>query len=119
MLQAAIADARKKDRDTEGVQQDVKPFDWSYSTDYKSTTHNGESKGKRQATDQSTHPIRMDLLSRPDLILFFDSADLYEDELVENGIGLLSIKVRVMPERLLLLGRFFLRLDSVVARMFA
>jgi type 2A phosphatase activator TIP41 len=117
MLQVAVADAWKKDRDTEGVQQVVKPFDWSYSTNYKGTTHHGESKGEWQATDQTTHPIRTDLLSRPDPILFFDSVDLYEDELADNGIGLLSIKVRVMPERLLLLSRFFLRLDGVVVRM--
>lgn len=117
MLQVAVADAWKKDRDTEGVKEVVKPFDWSYSTDYKGTTRPGESKGEWQATDQSKHPIRTDLLSRPDPILFFDSVDLYEDELADNGIGLLSIKVRVMPERLLLLSRFFLRLDGVVVRM--
>lgn len=117
MLQVAVADAWKKDRDTEGVQQVVKPFDWSYSTDYKGTTHPGASKGEWQPTDQSKHPIRTDLLSRPDPIWFFDSVDLYEDELADNGIGLLSIKVRVMPERLLLLSRFFLRLDGVVVRM--
>ncbi|GAB7331434.1 hypothetical protein MBLNU13_g02850t1 [Cladosporium sp. NU13] len=117
MLQVAVADAWKKDRDTEGVQQVVKPFDWSYSTDYKGTTHAGESKGEWQTTDQTKHPIRTDLLSRPDPILFFDSVDLYEDELADNGIGLLSIKVRVMPDRLLLLSRFFLRLDGVIVRM--
>ncbi|KAM0718674.1 hypothetical protein Q7P37_005745 [Cladosporium fusiforme] len=117
MLQVAVADAWKKDRDTEGVKEVVKPFDWSYSTDYKGTTRLGESKGEWQVTDQSKHPIRTDLLSRPDPILFFDSVDLYEDELADNGIGLLSIKIRVMPERLLLLSRFFLRLDGVVVRM--
>lgn len=30
---------------------------------------------------------------------------------------MLSIKIRVMPERLLLLSRFFLRLDNVVLRI--
>ena len=42
---------------------------------------------------------------------------LYEDELADNGIAMLSVKVRVMPERLLLLSRFFLRLDGVVVRV--
>jgi len=32
-------------------------------------------------------------------------------------MSLLSIKVRVMPERLLLLSRFFLRLDDVLFRI--
>lgn len=118
MLQVAIADAWKKDREhNDDIKQVVKPFDWSYSTDYKGTTHTGRSSGSWQITDSTAHPIRTDLLSKPDPILFFDTVDLYEDELADNGIGLLSIKVRVMPERLLLLSRFFLRLDGVIVRI--
>lgn len=59
----------------------------------------------------------MDKLRRPDPILFFDEVDLYEDELGDNGMSLLSIKIRVMPARLLLLSRFFLRLDDVIFRI--
>jgi len=118
MLQVAVAEEWKKERShQEEVKQVVKPFDWSYSTDYKGTTHAGEAKGGWEETDQSRSPIRNDLLSRPDPILFFDTVDLYEDELADNGIALLSIKVRVMPERLLLLSRFFLRLDGVIIRI--
>jgi type 2A phosphatase activator TIP41 len=57
------------------------------------------------------------LLKRPDPILFFDDVILYEDELADNGIAMLSCKIRVMPARLLLLTRFFLRLDDVVFRI--
>lgn len=42
---------------------------------------------------------------------------LYEDELADNGIAMLSCKIRVMPARMLLLVRFFLRLDDVVFRI--
>lgn len=42
---------------------------------------------------------------------------LYEDELADNGISMLSCKIRVMPDRLLLLSRFFMRLDNVVVRL--
>ena len=42
---------------------------------------------------------------------------LYEDELADNGITMLSCKIRVMPERLLLLMRFFMRLDNVLFRL--
>jgi type 2A phosphatase activator TIP41 len=59
----------------------------------------------------------LDKLRRPDPILFFDEVDLYEDELGDNGMSLLSIKIRVMPARLLLLSRFFLRLDDVIFRV--
>jgi type 2A phosphatase activator TIP41 len=57
------------------------------------------------------------LLSQPDPILFFSSIDLFEDELADNGMSLLTVKVRVMPRRLLLLSRFFLRLDDVIFRI--
>lgn len=42
---------------------------------------------------------------------------LYEDELADNGIAVLSVKIRVMADRLLLLSRFFLRLDGVIVRI--
>lgn len=118
MLQVAVAEEWKKERShQEEVKQVVKPFDWSYSTDYKGTTRMAESSGEWQETDQTKHPIRTDLLSRQDPILFFESVDLYEDELADNGIALLSVKIRMMPERLLLLSRFFLRLDGVIVRI--
>jgi type 2A phosphatase activator TIP41 len=59
----------------------------------------------------------IELLKRPDPILFFDEVVLYEDELADNGIAMLSCKIRVMPGRLLLLSRFFMRLDNVLIRL--
>lgn len=67
--------------------------------------------------EPSAIPIPVELLKRPDPILFFDDVMLYEDELADNGISMLSCKVRVMPDRLLLLSRFFLRLDNVIFRL--
>ena len=42
---------------------------------------------------------------------------LYEDEMADNGITMLSCKIRVMPKRLLLLCRLFMRLDNVLVRI--
>ena len=42
---------------------------------------------------------------------------LYEDEMADNGITMLSCKVRVMPQRMLLLCRFFMRLVNVLVRL--
>jgi type 2A phosphatase activator TIP41 len=67
--------------------------------------------------EASSTPIPIELLKRPDPILFFDEVMLYEDELADNGISMLSCKIRVMPSRLLLLCRFFMRLDNVVVRL--
>lgn len=95
----------------EDIKEVVKPFDWSYSTDYKGTTPHSPA---FQPTDC---PIPLELLKRPDPIKFFDEVMLYEDELADNGIAMLSCKIRVMPQRLLLLVRFFMRLDDVVFRI--
>ena len=62
-------------------------------------------------------PLPTHLLTLPDPILFFLTLDLYEDELADNGLALLHIKLRVMPARLLLLQRFFMRLDDVLFRV--
>lgn len=90
----------------------MKPFDWSYTTNYKGTLRTGS-----PPFESSTKPIPVELLKRPDPILFFDEVMLYEDELADNGIAMLSCKIRVMPARMLLLSRFFMRLDDVIFRI--
>jgi type 2A phosphatase activator TIP41 len=95
----------------EDIKEVIKPFDWSYSTDFKGATP------KEPAFKPTETPIPLALLTRPDPIIFFDEVMLYEDELADNGIAMLSCKIRVMPARLLLLTRFFLRLDDVLLRI--
>jgi type 2A phosphatase activator TIP41 len=92
----------------------IKPFDWSYTTDYKGSPKSPDASVQFAATETE---LPLHLLMRQDPILFFSSVDLFEDELADNGMSLLSIKVRVMSQRLLLLARFFLRLDGVVFRL--
>ncbi|KAI9373141.1 TIP41-like family-domain-containing protein [Aspergillus egyptiacus] len=115
MLKVAYSKEWQRSREAthEGIKEVVKPFDWSYTTDYKGTVlstqgHNFE---------ETSTPIPIELLKRPDPILFFDEVILYEDELADNGITMLSCKIRVMPGRLLLLSRFFMRLDNVLFRL--
>lgn len=114
MLQVAYSKEWQKSRENmhEGIKEVVKPFDWSYSTDYKGTLH-----PTAPPFEKSNTPIPIELLKRPDPILFFDDVMLYEDELADNGITMLSCKIRVMPSRLLLLARFFMRLDNVLFRL--
>ncbi|XP_050208756.1 TIP41-like protein [Mercurialis annua] len=50
-------------------------------------------------------------------ILFYDEVVLYEDELADNGVSLLTVKVRVMPSCWFLLLRFWLRVDGVLMRL--
>ncbi|KAL2711050.1 Type 2A phosphatase activator TIP41 [Kluyveromyces marxianus] len=99
---------------TEEGLQFGKHWDWSYTTLYKGTT-NEDSDYEFVRDDDYQLPI--DKLSRRDPILFYDDFILFEDELADNGISILSIKLRVMAERLLLLCRFFLRVDEVLFKI--
>ena len=101
-----------REKKHEGITEVVKPFDWSYSTDYQGTILKST-----PPFQPSEKPIPLELLKQPDPIIFFDEVMLYEDEMADNGITLLSCKVRVMPARLLLLSRFFMRLDNVLVRI--
>lgn len=100
----------------------VKHYDWTYTTEYKGTIHDDDEKSNEavryvfRRDDFVELPI--DKLSRPDPILYFDDMILYEDELADNGISLLTCKIRVMNERLLLLMRFFLNVDDVILRVY-
>ncbi|TVY41572.1 TIP41-like protein [Lachnellula occidentalis] len=100
-----------REKTHEGIKEVVKPFDWSYSTNYKGTITNGK------PFADSEEPIPLELLKRPDPILFFEEVLLYESELDDNGISLFSCKLRVMPDRMLLLCRLFMRLDKVLVRI--
>ena len=55
-------------------------------------------------------------LMRKEEILFYHNLTLFEDELHDHGISLLSVKVRVMPSGFYVLLRFFLRVDNVLLR---
>lgn len=90
--------------------ESVKPYDWTYSTNYKGTLTKAQFKPTEKA-------IPVQKLLRPDPILFFDESILFEDELGDNGISMLSTKVRVMHLCLLLLCRFFLRVNDVAFRI--
>eukprot|EP00249_Psilotum_nudum_P010954 c22871_g1_i1 orf=529-1536(-) len=56
-------------------------------------------------------------LQARDPILFYDEVVLYEDELADNGVSLLTVKVRVMPSCWFLLLRYWLRVDGVLMRL--
>ena len=112
-LKVAYSKAWHQSReDNHDIKEVIKPFDWSYTTDFKGTLAPGSPE-----FEPSSKPIPLELLKRPDPILFFDDVILYEDELADNGIAMLSVKARVMPARLLLLQRYFMRLDNVLLRI--
>lgn len=89
-------------------------YDWTYTTKYKGTIKSGT----HNFTQDNSTALPLDKLSRPDPILFYDDMILFEDELADNGISVVNVKIRVMNERALLLSRFFLRVDGVLFRVY-
>ncbi|XP_057339900.1 TIP41-like protein [Microplitis mediator] len=111
-LKLACAEAWQESRSDckEYLQEKVKPFDWTFTTDYMGTSSGFQ-------VTETDERIDMEKLKRKDKILFYHDLTLFEDELHDNGIASLSVKIRVMPGSLFILLRYFLRIDNVMLRI--
>ncbi|GAA5863707.1 hypothetical protein JCM1840_000110 [Sporobolomyces johnsonii] len=104
----------------------VKPYDWTYTTldtgsvSSPSFSPSPSSSASSWTPAPPTHPgIPLALLARTDIpILFFDEVPLFEDELGDNGIAEVTVRVRVNATSLYILSRFSLRIDRVLFRHF-
>jgi len=110
-VKIACADAWKESRTETGQMDEVKPFDWTFTTDYVGTLTGGFT-----VTPTDTR-IDLDKLRRREKILFYHDLLLFEDELHDNGTAVCSVKIRVMPASFFILLRYFLRIDNVMLRM--
>ncbi|GAA5876293.1 hypothetical protein JCM3774_003716, partial [Rhodotorula dairenensis] len=100
-----------------------KPFDWTYTTLHPGSTTSPESGSGSDLAWRAappTHPgIPLASLARTDIpILFFEEVPLFEDELGDNGIANVTVRVRVNHESFFILSRFALRIDNVLFRHF-
>ncbi|XP_063989529.1 TIP41-like protein [Diachasmimorpha longicaudata] len=111
-IQLACAESWKESRADckEYLEEKVKPFDWTFTTDYTGTMED-------VTIEETKERIDMEKLKRKEKILFYHELTLFEDELHDNGIGSLSVKIRVMPGSLFILLRYFLRIDNVMLRI--
>ncbi|GAA5876006.1 hypothetical protein JCM16303_006990 [Sporobolomyces ruberrimus] len=102
----------------------VKPFDWTYTTLHPGNTIPPSSPTPSSPLEWKKAPpthqgIPLALLARTDIpILFFDEVPLFEDELGDNGIADVTIRVRVNSSSLYVLARYALRIDHVLFRHF-
>ncbi|EGS20415.1 uncharacterized protein CTHT_0022450 [Thermochaetoides thermophila DSM 1495] len=125
LLQVAYAKEWSRSREQSSaadIREVVRPYDWSYTCCYKGDETKGrEGEGlvevEEEAARRGEKAIPIELLKRRDPILFADEVVLYESELDDNGISVLSVKLRVMDQRMLLLCRLFMRLDNVLIRV--
>ncbi|CAK5072881.1 unnamed protein product [Meloidogyne enterolobii] len=120
-----------------------KPFDWTYTSNYKGTL------GKNIKIEKGNNvKINYEKLKRKDPIQFYSQIALYEDELADNGCAQFNeqkkqffalnfylkkiyfgdnkkiiiflkmmIRIRIMPDTFFVLCRFYLRVDHVMVRI--
>lgn len=100
--------------DSEHSKDVVKRYDWTYTTDYRGTLLGEHMQIKVTPT---TDRIDMERLKAREQIKFFEDVLLFEDELHDHGVSMISVKIRVMPTSFFLLLRFFLRVDGVLIRI--
>ena len=113
-MKVAYAAEWLQDRAGVQVSKEVpNPFDWTYTTDFQGTIIQEELVKVGETSDR----IDMEKLKRHEKIHFYQSMVLFEDELADNGIAKLTVKMRVMPSSFFILVRFFLRVDDVLIRM--
>lgn len=70
----------------EYMKETIKPFDWTFTTDYMGTMSGFQ-------VEDTDERIDMEKLKRKDKILFYVDITLFEDELHDNGIASLSVKM--------------------------
>ncbi|KAK4522539.1 hypothetical protein GAYE_PCTG10G0429 [Galdieria yellowstonensis] len=91
-------------------------YDWTFSTTYGGTWLMQGEETPLSATESC---LDWSLLRREDIpLLFFKELTLYEDELDDQGISSLSVRLRVMSSFFYVLCRFWLRVDDVHFRLY-
>ncbi|KAF5760328.1 putative TIP41-like protein [Helianthus annuus] len=104
-------------------EQIILDYDYTFTTPYSGsetveTSGGVDSEGNnRYKWEDCEEQINVAALTSKEPILFYDEVVLYEDELADNGVSLLTVKVRVMPSYWFLLLRFWLRVDGVLMRL--
>ncbi|XP_076466430.1 TIP41-like protein [Babylonia areolata] len=115
-LKVAASKAWREARaECEHIKNVVKPFDWTFTTDYKGTLFGQP--GAQFKVTPTDERIDIEKLKQRERICFYDDVMLFEDELSDNGSSILNVKIRVMPSSFFILLRFFMRVDQVIVRI--
>jgi type 2A phosphatase activator TIP41 len=69
-----------------------KPFDWTFTTDYKGTDVPNEERMGFEFEETQTR-IDFEKLKTKEDILFYDDIHLFEDELADHGVAQCSVKI--------------------------
>ncbi|CAH1229609.1 TIPRL [Branchiostoma lanceolatum] len=115
LMKVAVSEAWREARaGSEHIHEVIKPFDWTFTSNYKGTLLKDS---VPLQVEETIELIDIEKLKQRERIVYFEEVVLFEDELADNGCSTLSVKIRVMPTSFFLLMRFFLRVDNVIIRV--
>lgn len=86
-IKVACAEAWKETRDPLHMEQKIKPFDWTFTTDY------AGSFSDLFEIETTEERIDIERLKEREKILFYHELMLFEDELHDNGIASCTVKI--------------------------
>eukprot|EP00099_Drosophila_melanogaster_P017515 NP_608377.1 uncharacterized protein Dmel_CG9578 [Drosophila melanogaster] len=110
-LEVACAQEWRETRNEQTMEEKFKPFDWTFTSTYQGTMNE---KVRSETTNQTLNKFK---LMQRENIIFYHDLTLFEDELHDHGISVMSVRIRVMPSGFFILLRHFLRVDHVLIRM--
>ncbi|XP_074275486.1 TIP41-like protein [Silene latifolia] len=102
-------------------EQVILDYDYTFTTPYGGSEMIDTNSKKAAACnlywEDCEEKIDVAALTSKEPILFYDEVVLYEDELADSGVSLLTVKVRIMPSGWFLLLRYWLRVDGALMRL--
>lgn len=86
-LQVSCAAEWQETRPQQLLEEKLKPFDWTFTTDYQGTIND------KIRTENSDNKLDIFKLMKKEKIFFYHDLTLFEDELHDNGIASCSVKI--------------------------
>jgi type 2A phosphatase activator TIP41 len=87
-LRVSCSDEWRESRPRDKTEEKVKPFDWTFTTNYQGTVND-----KFNEIASTNMKIDKFKLMVKEQILFYEDVTLFEDELHDNGVSTLSVKI--------------------------
>lgn len=86
-IKVSCSEEWQESRSKDNTKEKLKPFDWTFSTDYQGTLND---KVQVEPTDMKIDRFKLMVKEQ---ILFYNDLTLFEDELHDNGTSVSSVKV--------------------------
>lgn len=86
-IKVSCSEEWHESRPKEQTKEKMKPFDWTFSTDYQGTPND---KFVIEPTDMKIDKFKLMVKEQ---ILFYNDLTLFEDELHDNGTSVSSVKI--------------------------